>query len=268
MKESINLTKAGFRMFSTSEIKEDVFRRQAKIPGFSQKVLKSAVITLVGAGGLGGEYGEGLVRKGAGKIRILDADNVEPSNLNRQLFFSKDLFKNKAVSLAENLSKTGFGETMIIGYPYNFEEAVALGVDLSSSAAIVGVDNDKCRVHAAEYFIGKNIPVVFTGVSEDGNSGYVFIQESKDETPCFGCLYPDSAREVKEGSSRSPCPNTPAIKDILKIMGGLVIFAVDTLLMERKRSWNYRVFYLDGSVPSGESTIKQKPECLICGRKE
>lgn len=264
MKEPLNLEKPEFKIFYTKPLKENVFDRQSRIPGFDQGKLASATVVLIGAGGLGGEIGEGLVRKGVGRIKILDADVVEPSNLNRQFFFKENLYKNKAISLAENLSYFGFGKTALYGYPYSFEEALALNIDLNCSAVIVGVDNNPCRVHASFYFFKRKIPVIFTAVSDDGNAGYVFIQESKPDSPCFGCLNPQAAEEVKNGFLKYPCPNTPAIKDILKTVGGLVIYSVDTLIMPRNRAWNYRVVYLDGSIPSNSAVMKRNPGCLIC----
>ena len=264
MKESSSLPKLEFRVFNTKPLKENVFERQSRIPGFAQEKLESATVVLIGAGGLGGEIGEGLARKGIGRIKLFDADVVEPTNLNRQFFFRENLFKNKAVCLAENLSYFGFGKTTLYGYPYSFEEAIALDIDLNCSVAIVGVDNNPCRVRASYYFLKRKIRVVFTAVSEDGNSGYVFIQESKEDTPCFGCLHPSAVEEVKGGILKYPCPNTPAIKDVLKTVSGLVIYSVDTLLMPRNREWNYRVIYLDGSVPSATNNLrKKKIICLI-----
>src|SRR3989338_3423808 len=100
MNESLHLMKSEFKVFYTRPLKENIFDRQIQISGFDQEKLTSATIVLIGAGGLGGEIGEGLVRKGAGKINIFDADVVEPSNLNRQFFFKENLYKNKAISLA------------------------------------------------------------------------------------------------------------------------------------------------------------------------
>jgi adenylyltransferase/sulfurtransferase len=57
------------------------------LPGFAQGRLSAAKGILVGAGGIGSEIAEGLVRKGIGAVRILDHDDVEVSNLNRQFFF-------------------------------------------------------------------------------------------------------------------------------------------------------------------------------------
>ena len=77
---------------TTSVEGEDrVTDRQERIPGFLQARLCGSKILLIGAGGLGGEIGEGVVRKGIGTLVILDPDVVEVSNLNRQRFFKEDL---------------------------------------------------------------------------------------------------------------------------------------------------------------------------------
>src|SRR4030095_2256871 len=88
--------------------------RQQKLKGFNQEALANARVILIGAGGLGGEIGEALVRKGVGTIVLFDHDLVEPSNLNRQRFYKNDLGKPKAHRLARNLAKEGFlGSTLI-----------------------------------------------------------------------------------------------------------------------------------------------------------
>jgi len=170
--------------------------------------------------------------------------------------------------LAENLSYFGFGRTTIYGYPYTFEEAIALDIDPNCSLAIIGVDNNPCRVYASYYFLQRKIPVIFTAVSENGNSGYVFVQESKPDTPCFGCLNSSAVEDVKQGILKYPCPATAAIKDVLKTVAGLVIYSVDTLLMPRNREWNYRVVYLDGSIPSETGILKKKQNCLLCSQSQ
>ena len=47
---------------------------------------------------------------------------------------------------------------------------------------------------------------------------------------------------------RFPCPGTPAVADILQAVGSVAVYAVDTLLMKRPRSWNYRRISLSGMV--------------------
>jgi molybdopterin/thiamine biosynthesis adenylyltransferase len=131
------------------------------------------------------------------------------------------------------------------------------GFDLTADVVVVGVDNNPTRVCAARYFRTCGVPVIFTAVSKTANNGYVFVQEPNG--PCFGCLFPDALNDESY-----PCPGTPAIKDILKVVAGLVLYALDSVLMARPRQWNYKDIVLDGSIPGNDWRIAARAECPIC----
>lgn len=236
---------------------ESVSDRQERVPGYIQKALSTAKVLLLGAGGIAGEIGEALVRKGVGELVILDFDVVEPSNLSRQFFYATDLNKNKALCLAKNLSQQGFFDTVITGYAMRFEEAVEKGIDLTGSVAIVAVDNMQGRIAASAYYHRHNMPVIFTAVDEGANHGYVFVQEPGQA--CFECMFPNSVDD-----KTFPCPGTPAVKDILKVVGGIVTYAVDSLLMKRPRSWDFKQVYLDGSIPGFDWKVERRDDCKLC----
>ena len=70
-----------------------------------KKLLKSSVL-IIGAGGLGSPIAIYLTALGIGKIGIVDKDNIEISNLSRQIIFStKDLKKNKSSTAINKLKK-------------------------------------------------------------------------------------------------------------------------------------------------------------------
>jgi molybdopterin/thiamine biosynthesis adenylyltransferase len=230
--------------------------RQKRIAGFDQQVFSKASVLCIGAGGLISHIAPTLVRKGIGRITLLDDDVVEASNLNRQHFYEKDLGNNKAVALAGNLERECISATEIQGFPFRLEEAIARGLDLTCSVAVCGVDNNPARVAATRYFRSKDAAVIFTAVSRDGDHGYVYIQEK--EGPCIGCLFPDMADD-----DHYPCPGTPAIADILQAVGALAVYAIDTLLMGRARRWNYRRIGLSGADLDGASLIAARPGCRM-----
>jgi molybdopterin/thiamine biosynthesis adenylyltransferase len=234
-----------------------VTARHQNVPGFIQQALSSAKVILIGAGGIGGEIGEALVRKGAGTLVLLDDDIVEPTNLNRQHFYACDLYKNKAFRLAKNLSWEGFCKTTIQAYDLLLEEAIAKGIALAGSVAIVAVDNNPARIAAARHFQSLSMPVIFTAVDEAASHGYVFVQEPGKA--CFVCMFPNSFDD-----KTYPCPGTPAVKDILKVVAGMTTYAVDTLLMKRLRCWNYKQVYLDGSIPGNDWKIDRREDCKLC----
>jgi molybdopterin/thiamine biosynthesis adenylyltransferase len=234
-----------------------VTARQEKV--VNQQALREADVKQVGGGGLGGEIGEGLVRKGVGTLTIFDPDIVEPTNLIRQKFYKRDLYKNKAVCLARNLAKEGFCDTVIQGQGLAFEDAVERGVDVTGSVAVVAIDNNPGRVAACRFYQRLRMPVVFTAVSETADHGYVFVQEPGKA--CWGCAFPDEVND-----ETYPCPGTPAVKDILKVVAGIAVYAVDTLLpgMARLRCWNYKDVYLDGSIPGNDWQVKRREDCQLC----
>src|SRR5437588_3737065 len=104
--------------------------RQSKIPGFDQEVFSRSNVLCVGAGGIISQIAPTLVRKGIGRITLLDDDIVEPTNLNRQRFYIKDVGKNKAVALARNLQPECIAATEIRGRALRLEDAISLGIDL------------------------------------------------------------------------------------------------------------------------------------------
>jgi molybdopterin/thiamine biosynthesis adenylyltransferase len=231
--------------------------RQKRIPGFDQDLFSGSSVLCVGAGGIVSQIAPTLVRKGIGRITLLDDDVVEPSNLNRQRFYIKDVGRNKALALARNLQPECIAATEIRGYAYRVQEAIARGIDLCCDVVICGVDNNPARVAATRFFRARSVPVIFTAVSRDADHGYVFVQEQPG--PCIGCLFPDMASD-----NRYPCPGTPAIADILQGVGALAVYAVDTLLMNRERRWNYRTVTLSSADCDSGSMVPIRQGCTMC----
>ena len=230
--------------------------RQQRIPGFDQAVYSKSSVVCIGGGGLVGQIAPTLVRKGIGALTILDDDVVEPSNLNRQRFYRKDLGHNKAYALAENLLHECVHNTLLTAYPLLLEEAIDNRIDLVHDVAICGVDNNPARVAASSYFRRLHIPVIFTAVSADADHGYVFVQEPTG--PCFGCVFPDAI-----DSRTYACPATPAIADILQAVGAIAVYAVDTCLMRRPRNWNFRRIYLSDQAWDTAAMIQPRSDCTM-----
>ncbi len=230
--------------------------RQGKIPGFDQDVFSRSSVLCVGAGGIISQIAPTLVRKGIGGITLLDPDIVEPSNLNRQRFYIKDVGNPKALALAENLQLECIAATEIRGVPFRLEEAIAREIDLSCDVTICGVDNNPARIAASRYFRVADVPVIFAGVSLNGDHGYVFVQEKQGS--CIACMFPDMVND-----DRYPCPGTPAVADILQTVGSLAVYAVDTLLMKRARAWNYRRISLSDGSSDGSSLVPVRAGCQM-----
>ena len=77
----------------------------------------------------------------------------------------------------------------------------------------------------------------------------------KGRAPASPALFPDMADD-----DRYPCPGTPAIADILQAVGALAVYAVDTLLMSRKRYWNYRRVNLTDGLLDGSAVVQSRAD--------
>lgn len=236
--------------------------RATLVPGYQQPAVRKCVVNLIGAGGINGSVGEILVRKGVSRLNIFDPDVVELSNLNRQHFYWDDLDKLKAFALTQNLAREATEETLLCGYPRKFEEAVRQAKDVPCTVAVCGVDNDASRLFCTRYFFQRQIPCLFIAVSRDASCGYVFVQTSQPGQPCWRCLYPDAGQS--QGGQRCPAGATP---DILRVVAGIATYALDSLIMDRPRVWNYKEVFLAGGVADGHRIIAPNPECPVCGQK-
>jgi molybdopterin/thiamine biosynthesis adenylyltransferase len=234
-----------------------VYDRFQRLPGADQNALSNAHVLLVGCGGLNGEVGQGLARKGIGRLTLCDHDLVELSNLARQQFGVEDLDKNKALALAAHLARQSTGRTLIEGHAYSFQEAAVRGVNLRGHLVVVGVDNQATRIAAARHYLQQRTPVIFLAVDERAAKGYAFVQTSQPGDPCFLCLFPDAAEDRRVHGCAG------ASIEILKIVAGMALYAIDSLLMARPRSWNYKDVYLDQG-QDGQRTIRKRPACSLC----
>jgi sulfur carrier protein ThiS adenylyltransferase len=72
-------------------------------PGVHQKI-KRSVVGIAGLGGLGSVVAIALARSGVGTLILVDFDVVEPSNLNRQQYFTHQIGMPKAKALQESIA--------------------------------------------------------------------------------------------------------------------------------------------------------------------
>ena len=204
---------------------------QAMIPGFDLAAYQAAHIAMVGAGGIGSHVATALVRKGIGRITLLDDDRVEQKNLTRQLFSRSDVGKYKAVRLGRQLARDGLFPTTVHAHPRRFQELVERGHQFDDATLLIcGVDNNPTRRAVSDYALAHDIPVIHAAVSRDGNQLYVMIQKAGDA--CWGCAFPHYVND-----NNYPC-NLPGIIDVLQVVAGLIVFAVDTIICNRPRAWN------------------------------
>lgn len=261
MNSSSNWTTQSFESaLLTGEEGETVADRQDRLVGFSTDVLRQSHVLVIGAGGLASAVAGPLIRKGLGWLDICDGDVVEVNNLNRQHFYPEDLYLPKAHRLAANAAREGQLGSHVMGHATDFDEQSAPFLADGANVVVCAVDNNRTRALASRYFRAAGVPVIFTAVCEAADYGWLFVQEPRGA--CVGCVFP---RIATADAERQPCRPVAAVADILHVMGGMVLYAIDSLLMARPRGWNFRSVHLVGTAPDIIDSVAPRPGCRLCG---
>lgn len=223
-----------------------------------QLKLKNAKVCVVGIGGLGNPIATRLVAMGIGKIRIVDRDVIELSNLHRQTMFDEsDIGQIKVEAAAKKLKKMN-PDVQIEALPVSVNDFTALDIVDGCNVVIDALDSVNARYSLNKACIKKNIPFV-TGAAV-GVSGQAFTIIPK-ETACYHCLFP-----ALDEDSMPTCSIEGVHPSILSIIGGIEVAEAVKIITGKKPNLANRILHVDLENLEFVSTRTLKvDECPVCG---
>ena len=153
-----------------------------------KKLLKSSVL-IVGAGGLGSPIAIYLTALGIGRIGIIDGDNIELSNLSRQIIFSTDdVTKKKSNIIVKKLKKNN-PDINFISFNKRLDSKNINEIAKNFELIVDGSDNFKTRFLINDYCL-KNKKILVSGaISKFDGQVYTF-NFTKKKSPCLRCFIP------------------------------------------------------------------------------
>ena len=150
------------------------------------KLLGSKVL-LLGAGGLGSPTALYLAAAGVGTLGIVDDDEVDLSNLQRQVIHTTDgVGKPKVDSAAEAIAKLN-PDVNVVKYPVRLDASNIMEIIDGYDVIVDGVDNFPTRYLLNDATVRLDIPVVSASIL--GFDGQLSVFKPHDG-PCYRCLYP------------------------------------------------------------------------------
>ena len=161
-----------------------------KIGVVGQKRLLKSNVLIIGAGGLGSPTAIYLAALGVGKIGIVDKDNVEISNLSRQIIFqTNDIKKKKSLTAISKLKKIN-PEIKLKSFNKNLNKTNINQIVKNFDLIIDGSDNFKTRFLINDYCL-KNKKILVSGaISRFDGQVYTF-NFKKSQSPCLRCFIPN-----------------------------------------------------------------------------
>lgn len=161
----------------------DLYDRQFRLEGWSQKLVKNSRVLIAGVGGLGCEIAKNLAMLGVGHLDLVDLDIIEHSNLNRQILFAgAKMGSAKAVVAAKKLTEINPNIT-IKGYHSSLER-LDPAIYQAADIVIGGLDSMNARLNLNAQCLRFRKPLVDGGVA--GYHGHVYTVFPY-QNACYEC---------------------------------------------------------------------------------
>ncbi len=265
-----------------AELTTDEVRRYSRhliIPDVGmtgQKRLKNAKVLVIGAGGLGSPALLYLAAAGVGTLGIAEFDEVDESNLQRQIIHGQsDIGKPKALSAKESIAEVNPLVNVVV-HNERLDNDNVLGIFEQYDLIVDGTDNFATRymVNDAAYFLKK--PYVWGSIYRFDGQASVFwptvnefrqgavdaSTESVSEAPCYRCLYPEPpppgmVPSCAEGGVLGVlCASIGSIQvnEAIKLLTGIGDPLVGRLMIYDALEMEYR-----------KLKVRKDPNCALCG---
>jgi sulfur-carrier protein adenylyltransferase/sulfurtransferase len=227
-----------------------------------QKRLKNAKVLVIGAGGLGSPALLYLAAAGVGTLGIAEFDEVDESNLQRQVIHGQsDVGRPKAESAKDSIAEVNPLVNVVV-HNERLDNDNVMRVFEGYDLIVDGTDNFATRymVNDAAYFLG--IPYVWGSIYRFDGQASVFAPTLDEDAPCYRCLYPEPpppgmVPSCAEGGVLGVlCASIGSIQvnEAIKLLTGVGDPAVGKLVIYDALELEWR-----------KLKVRKDPSCALCG---
>ncbi len=240
------------------------YSRQIMLPHIDvegQEKLLDATVLLVGAGGLGSASALYLAASGIGHIIIADFDQVELSNLQRQIIHhNKDIGRLKVDSAKEKIHAINPDvEVSVID-----DKLTNKNIDQWIQKADVildGTDNFNTRFIVNKACVRQKKPLVSAAVIRFEGQLSVFKGFDSNQ-PCYQCLYSSQGRDDNN------CTENGILAPVAGLMGSLQALQAIKVILNMPGQLDGQLMVIDAlDLSFRKITINKDTQCLVCSEK-
>ncbi len=247
-------------LFSNSEL--DRYARHImlrEIGGPGQKALKEAKVLVIGAGGLGAPVLSYLGAMGVGTIGVIDDDDVENSNLQRQVIHTDARIGMPKVFSAQEAVVAQNPYVDVRPYHRRLTPADAEALFADYDVILDGTDNFATRylVNAAAAKAGK--PLVSGALSQW--EGQLSVFDPAHGTPCYQCVFPEAPAEGLAPS----CAEAGVSAALPGVIGSMMAQEAMKLITGAGQSLKGEMFFYDALyADTRKITLRKRDDCPVC----
>ena len=241
------------------------YSRQIMLPQVDiegQQKLLAAKVLIVGAGGLGSPASIYLAAAGVGQITIYDDDEVDLSNLQRQIaHHTKDIGTDKVISTQQTLKDIN-PEIKVIAVKRRLD-GVLLNEEIKKTDIVLDCsDNFTTRFAINTACVINKTPLVSGAAIRFEGQVSVFTL-GHNESPCYNCLYANNGEEMQN------CATNGVIAPITGIVGSIQALETMKIIMDIGEALTGRLLLLDGlSMQWNEMKLRRNQNCPTCSKEQ
>jgi molybdopterin/thiamine biosynthesis adenylyltransferase/rhodanese-related sulfurtransferase len=225
-----------------------------------QLKLLDAKVLLLGAGGLGSPTALYLAAAGVGTLGIVDDDDVDLSNLQRQVIHTTDRIGVPKVDSAEEAIAAINPDVQVVKYKTRLDASNVIEIVQGYDVIVDGADNFPTRYLLNDATVRLGIPVVSASIL--GFDGQLSVFKPHDG-PCYRCLYP-----VPPPAELAPSCGANGVLGVLPgVMGLLQATEVVKLVTGAGEPLVGRLLLYEAlGATFTELKVRRDPECPVCSR--
>jgi len=237
------------------------YSRQMMLPEIDaegQQRLADARVLIIGLGGLGSSSSVYLAAAGVGHLVLVDFDEVDISNLQRQIVHAtKDIGRLKVDSAAEHLLELN-PEIKVTKVDHKIENEELEEQVKSSTVVLDCSDNFQTRFAINDACVKYKTPLV-SGAAIRFEAQVSVFDSRHEDSPCYRCLYGSEA-EVEQS-----CTANGVISPLLGIVGSIQACEAMKIIMSLGETLEGRLLLLDVMHMEWHTAkLNKDPNCPVC----
>lgn len=260
----MTLTKEEFSLYS-----RQIFVKELGVK--AQETLQKTPIAVIGLGGLGSAVTLYLNSSGFGKILLFDFDEVDISNLARQVIHSaSNLGDNKTLSAQKSLNflnekkdASKIRQNSILSFTEKLDKTQLEATLVSHKISIVVDCSDNFQTRAQLNEIAVHNKMALISGSCIGLQGQLTTYDFRFENlgPCYNCLFSDV---LDESMPADTCASAGVISPLVGVIGSLQVLEAIKLANNLQSLQGKLILFNSLTMAFQETLIHKDKGCKIC----